>query len=66
MACAADLHELTSNLASPGSAQRPELAVGDEAAGEFEEGLMHVNPAFPADAQTPEAVTTWAQICPAR
>lgn len=38
------------------SAQCPELPVGDEAAGEFEEGFVYVGPAFPADSQAPEAV----------
>lgn len=30
--------------------------MGDEAAGKFEEGFVHVGPAFPTDAQAPEAV----------
>jgi hypothetical protein len=32
------------------------LTVGDEAAGEFEECLVHVGPPFPADTQAAEAV----------
>lgn len=30
--------------------------MGDEAAGEFEEGFVHVGPAFPTGAQAPKAV----------
>lgn len=55
MARAADTHGVPNNPARR-AAQSPELPVGDEAAGEFEKGFMHVGPAFPANSQAPEAV----------
>jgi hypothetical protein len=33
-----------------------ELSVGDEAAGELEEGFVDVGSPFPTEAETPEAV----------